>query len=105
MPETGSMNLKGVPETLLIPLYDRAMESQRSDAMMRDERAVAMVVQASSGFDRIRKIRMNELLKAMRIIFTREIRPLRPGFPNPSPAGGGDSYRLRSRLALRSCLR
>ncbi len=45
MSETTNQNLSGVPETLLIPLYIRAMESQRPDAMMKDEKAVALVTQ------------------------------------------------------------
>jgi O-methyltransferase involved in polyketide biosynthesis len=43
--------LNGVAETLLIPLYNRAMESQRPDAIMKDEKAVALVKQMSYDFD------------------------------------------------------
>ena len=32
--------LSGVPETLLIPLCYRAIETQRPDAMIKDEKAV-----------------------------------------------------------------
>lgn len=45
-------NLKGVPETLLITLYNRAVESQREDAILRDEKAVAMVEQIDYDFSR-----------------------------------------------------
>ncbi len=38
-------NLSGVAETLLITLYIRAMESQRPDALIKDERAEAAVRQ------------------------------------------------------------
>ncbi len=38
-------NLSGVAETLLIPLYIRAMESKRPDALVKDERAEALVRQ------------------------------------------------------------
>ncbi len=65
--------LSGVAETLLIPLYNRAMESQRPDAIMKDEKAVAIVTQMSYDFDQIRKIRMHEANKAARIMLTREI--------------------------------
>lgn len=41
MPET--TNLSGVAETLLITLYIRATESQRPDALIKDERAEALV--------------------------------------------------------------
>ncbi len=40
MSETTDQTLSGVAETLLIPLYVRAMESQRPDAMTKDEKAV-----------------------------------------------------------------
>ncbi len=73
MSETTNQGLSGVSETLLIPLYNRAMESQRPDAMMKDEKAVALVTQMSYDFDRVRQIPMTELLKVMRIIFTREM--------------------------------
>ncbi len=65
--------LNGVAETLLIPLYNRAMESQRPDAIMKDEKAVALVKQMSYDFDQVRKIRMFEANKVARIMLTREI--------------------------------
>ncbi|MGE5603386.1 MAG: class I SAM-dependent methyltransferase [Nitrososphaerales archaeon] len=43
MAEITSPNLSGVAETLLITLYIRAMESQRPDAPVKDERAEAIV--------------------------------------------------------------
>jgi methyltransferase (TIGR00027 family) len=39
------LNLNGVAKTLLIPLYLRALESQRPDALIKDERAEALVRQ------------------------------------------------------------
>jgi O-methyltransferase involved in polyketide biosynthesis len=65
--------LSGVAETLLIPLYNRAMESQRPDAIMKDEKAVALVKQMSYDFDQFRKIRVFEANKVARIMLTREI--------------------------------
>ncbi|MDL1910571.1 class I SAM-dependent methyltransferase [Chloroflexi bacterium CFX6] len=43
MTEKISHTLDGVSETLLIPLYHRARESQRPDAMVRDDKAVEIV--------------------------------------------------------------
>jgi O-methyltransferase involved in polyketide biosynthesis len=43
MAETESLALSGVAGTLLITLYIRAMESQRPDALVKDERAEAVV--------------------------------------------------------------
>jgi len=73
MSETPHQALSGVPETWLAPLYWRAMESQRPDAMMKDEKAVALVTQMSDEFDRVRKIPMTEMLNVMRIMLTREM--------------------------------
>jgi O-methyltransferase involved in polyketide biosynthesis len=72
MSETTNPNLRGIPETSLAPLYWKAMETQRPDAMIRDEKAVALVTQGVLDFSRVSEIPMNELLKAMRMIFTRE---------------------------------
>ena len=73
MAEGTSSHLSGVAETLLILLYNRAMESQRPDAMMRDEKAVALVTQMSYDFDQVREIRMFEANKVARIMLTREM--------------------------------
>jgi O-methyltransferase involved in polyketide biosynthesis len=45
MSEITNPNLSGVAETLLITLYIRAVESQRPDALIKDERAEALVRQ------------------------------------------------------------
>lgn len=66
-------DLSGVSETLLIPLYNRAMESQRPDAIIKDEKAKALVTQMSYDFDQVRKIRMNEGNKVARLMLTREM--------------------------------
>jgi O-methyltransferase involved in polyketide biosynthesis len=49
-----SISLTGVPETLLIPLYVRAKESRRPDAMQRDDIAVAVIDQLDYDFTRIK---------------------------------------------------
>jgi methyltransferase (TIGR00027 family) len=43
MSEITNQNLSDVEKTLLITLYIRAMESQRTDALVKDERAEALV--------------------------------------------------------------
>jgi O-methyltransferase involved in polyketide biosynthesis len=73
MSEMPEQTIRGVPETYLAPLYWKAMESQRPDAMIKDEKAEALVAQMSIDFSRAEQIKMNELLQAMRIIFTREM--------------------------------
>jgi O-methyltransferase involved in polyketide biosynthesis len=73
MSEKKLTDLSGVAETLLIPLYNRAMESQRPDAMMKDEKAVALVAQMELDFARVRQVPMSEVNKVMRIMLTREM--------------------------------
>jgi len=73
MSETSEQDLSGVSETLLVTLYLRAMESQRPDALIKDEKAVALVTQMSYDFDRVRKIPMTEGNKVTRIMLTREM--------------------------------
>jgi len=60
MSETTSPNLSGVAETLLMTLYIRAMESQRPDALIKDEKAVALVTEMSYDFNRVRQVHMDE---------------------------------------------
>jgi O-methyltransferase involved in polyketide biosynthesis len=85
--ETVNQDLSGVPETSLAPLYWRAVESQRPDAMLKDEKAVELVTQRSLDFSRIRQIPMTELLQVMRIIFTREFDRYARDFLNRHPEG------------------
>ena len=72
MPEINPQALTGVPETLLIPLYNRAVESQRPDAMVKDEKAVELVTRMGLDFSRVKQVRMTRMLGIMRIIFARE---------------------------------
>jgi O-methyltransferase involved in polyketide biosynthesis len=72
MCEKESATLSGVPETLLIPLYNRAMESLRPDAIVRDEKAVELVTKMGLDFSRVKQVRMTRMLGVMRIIFARE---------------------------------
>ena len=58
-------------ETLLITLYIRATESQRPDALIKDERAVALVTKMSYDFTRIR-LKMPEYEKVTLILRNRE---------------------------------
>ncbi len=72
MSETTNQDLSGVAETLLMTLYIRAMESQRPDALIKDEKAVALVAQMSYDFDRVRQIKMDEDDKVTVILRNRE---------------------------------
>jgi hypothetical protein len=44
--------LRDVPETLLIPLYGRAAETPRPDAIVRDSKAVELVGRLDADFSR-----------------------------------------------------
>jgi O-methyltransferase involved in polyketide biosynthesis len=55
MPETINQNLNGIPETYLAPLYWKALETQRPDAMIKDEKAVALVTQESMDYPASRR--------------------------------------------------
>jgi O-methyltransferase involved in polyketide biosynthesis len=50
MPTKVAVDLDGVPETLLVTLYNRAVESQRPDPILRDEQAVRWVAQIDYDF-------------------------------------------------------
>lgn len=67
MAEKIIQNLEGVSETLLMTLYARAHESQRPDAMLKDDKAVAMVQQLAGDFSRLRMQRHDEIAVIMRM--------------------------------------
>lgn len=72
MSGSASQDLSGVAETLLITLYIRALESQRPDALLKDEKAVALVQQMDYDFTRFSKIKMDEDDKLAIILRNRE---------------------------------
>ena len=72
MAEDTNQNLSNVAETLLITLYIRALESQRPDALMKDEKAVDLVSRMSYDFSRIKQIRLDEADKVTIILRNRE---------------------------------
>jgi O-methyltransferase involved in polyketide biosynthesis len=57
---------------LLITLYIRAMESQRPDALLKDEKAVTLVTQMNYNFARVRQIPLSEANKLVIILRNRE---------------------------------
>jgi methyltransferase (TIGR00027 family) len=76
MSETISLILSGAAETLLITLHIRAMESQRPDALLKDERAEALVRKISADrlydFGRIKSLHLSEVNKLVIILRNRE---------------------------------
>jgi len=72
MSETTNQGLSGVAETMLLTLYLRAMESQRPDALIKDEKAVELVTQMSYDFGRMRPLHLSEANKLVIILRNRE---------------------------------
>lgn len=76
MSKTETQTLRGVAETSLITLYIRAMESQRPDALIKDEKAVELLKRMSSDerfdFSRVRQIPLSEANKLVIILRVRE---------------------------------
>lgn len=72
MSETTNPNLNSVAETLLITLYIRALESQRPDALLKDDKAVALVNQMRYDFSQFTRIKMDEGDKLAIILRNRE---------------------------------
>ncbi|MCC7446193.1 MAG: class I SAM-dependent methyltransferase [Anaerolineae bacterium] len=64
-------DLNNVAETLLIPLYVRALESQRPDALLKDAKALALVTQMGSAFAHVQQIKMDDEDKTALILRNR----------------------------------
>ncbi len=58
MPTQTFRNLNAVSQTLLIPLYFRALESQPPDALVRDPKAVELVGQLDSDFSGVQRLKV-----------------------------------------------
>lgn len=59
-------NLKGVSETLLVPLWSRAVETKRSNPIIKDEKAVEMMEQIEYDFSNFEGRRMPQVSIAIR---------------------------------------
>ncbi len=77
-------NLSGVSETLLIPLYVRAAESQRPDALIHDPRAAGLVQQIDCDFARLKMQPQDEIAIILRL---RQFDRLGREFLERHPAG------------------
>lgn len=67
MPEKISQSLSSISETLLMTLYVRARESQRPDAMIKDDLAMALVTQIEADFSRLRMQQHDEVAVILRM--------------------------------------
>ena len=72
MSEITNHNLGGVAETLLLPLYIRALESQRPDALIKDDKAVVLIEQMHPDSSWMAKMRVDEEDKVGLVLRNRE---------------------------------
>ncbi len=84
MPTHTIRNLNAVSQTLLIPLYFRAMESQRPDALVRDPKAVELVGQLDCDFSEVQKMKNEQVNFLLRM---REFDRLARAFLSEHPDG------------------
>ncbi len=68
MPEKTEPKLKNVAETLLIPLYYRAIETQRPDALIKDDKAVEMIERLDCDFSRLQLRGHDKIAVIMRVM-------------------------------------
>jgi O-methyltransferase involved in polyketide biosynthesis len=85
MSEISSQILDNIAETSLITLYIRAMESQRPDALIKDEVAVALVAEMDYHFSRIKQLKMDEEDTVTLILRNREFDRLAQKFLSRHP--------------------
>jgi methyltransferase (TIGR00027 family) len=64
--------LAGVAQTSLITLYVRALESQRPDALLKDEKAVALVRRSKADFAFIEALKLDEGDRTTLVLRNRE---------------------------------
>jgi methyltransferase (TIGR00027 family) len=72
MSEVNAQSLSGVAETLLITLAIRGFESQRPDALVKDERAEVLVSQMDQDFLRSKLARIKDYSQVATILRSRE---------------------------------
>jgi methyltransferase (TIGR00027 family) len=72
MSEVNAQSLSGVAETLLITLTIRGFESQRPDALVKDERAEVLVSQMDQDFLRSKLARIKDYSQVATILRSRE---------------------------------
>ncbi len=80
MKGTARSGLEGVAGTMLLTLYLRAMETRRPDAILRDERAAALVDAREDDFEKVRRIPMKESDKASLMLRNRRFDRYARGF-------------------------
>lgn len=72
MTETMGLSLSGVAETLLLPLYIRATESQRPDAIIQDDKAAALIRQLNPDSTWVGRMKVDEEDRVALVLRNRE---------------------------------
>jgi O-methyltransferase involved in polyketide biosynthesis len=67
MPEDSIRSLNEVSRTLLIPLYYRALESQRTDALIRDPKALELVSRLDCDFSGVQELKNEQTFYILRM--------------------------------------
>jgi len=80
MTDTALQALGPMAESLLIPPYVRALESQRPDALLKDENAVALVRRMDYDFARLSQAGIGEEVRLALVLRSREFDRLTRGF-------------------------
>ncbi len=73
IPGDESPTAGGAAETPLITLYPRALETQRRDALVRDEQAIALLAQVRPELAWIDKVPLSETIRLLLILRNREL--------------------------------
>jgi O-methyltransferase involved in polyketide biosynthesis len=91
MTENNQIRLTGMAESLLVTLYLRAMESQRPDALLKDDKDVMLVKHVSDhgqyDFNRIRLLHLGEINKLVIILRNRKFDHSTRNFLQQHPNG------------------
>ncbi len=80
MSENTLPQLDDVPETMLATVYIRALETQRPEALLKDEKAVELVQRYGPAFERVKRIYMDEQDQVSLILRNRQIDRVVRGF-------------------------
>lgn len=72
MTEIINQNLSGVTESLLIPLYIRALETKRPDALLKDERAAELINKLNLDYAQLTRSQVSEEVQVSIVLRNRQ---------------------------------
>jgi O-methyltransferase involved in polyketide biosynthesis len=86
MNQNPNVKLDDIPETMLATLYIRALETQRPDALLKDDKAMELVARLGPALERIKRIHMDEDDRVTIVLRNREIDRLARDFISRGPS-------------------